>query len=728
MKRKIASLSLCLVLVLGAVFQSAVCAYAATNPFTKTGNMAQDMVNAALAQQNKKVADFSGMPKDNWCAYFICWCANASGASAAGILPTKYSDCSTTGKVAYWAAKHKGMVYVFTADGKSKMQQNAPSGNWSYVSQSSVTPKVGDIALFHWKGASGTWNHVGIVYKVDSSKIYYVDGNGTSGGYNNSYVTTHTLSRTSSEIAGYIRPAYSGSGGTVSSSITLKSASYTNLKENSVQVRGTCQYSGIRPSEVGLYFGTSPDNMKKVDSDQINHTKNPFDIWYDRSGLTPGTTYYWRLYALVNGKTVWNSDGVQSFRTPGTAPVKNYTLSFQTNRGSSISPVTKTAGTSVSLSGYTPSRTGYTFAGWYSDSSLTKQVTSVTLNSNMTVYARWLENEVPLYYRLSFQTNGGSSISSVTETAGTWVSLSDYTPSRTGYTFGGWYSDSSLTNRVTSVTLNSNMTVYARWLENEVPLYYRLSFQTNGGSSISSVTETAGTWVSLSGYTPSRTGYIFGGWYSDSSLTNRVTSVTLNSNMTVYAKWTKEQQDDDEVYVRGFTDVLRNSPYASAVRYVYDNGLMNGVSLTRFEPVGSLSRAMIVTILYRQEGSPSVSGAAGFLDVPSGQWYSAGVAWAAKNGIVNGYGNGSFGPDDNVSREQMLTILYRYAQQKGIDTSARGSLSRYPDAGNISSYAEIPYRWAIAEGVIAPLTSNLYPAMYAFRGEAAVAFKALNEI
>ena len=654
MKRKIASLSLCLVLVLGAVFQSAVCAYAATNPFTKTGNMAQDMVNAALAQQNKKVADFSGMPKDNWCAYFICWCANASGASAAGILPTKYSDCSTTGKVAYWAAKHKGMVYVFTADGKSKMQQNAPSGNWSYVSQSSVTPKVGDIALFHWKGASGTWNHVGIVYKVDSSKIYYVDGNGTSGGYNNSYVTTHTLSRTSSEIAGYIRPAYSGSGGTVSSSITLKSASYTNLKENSVQVRGTCQYSGIRPSEVGLYFGTSPDNMKKVDSDQINHTKNPFDIWYDRSGLTPGTTYYWRLYALVNGKTVWNSDGVQSFRTPGTASVKNYTLSFQTNGGSNISPVTKTAGTSVSLSGYTPSRTGYTFAGWYSDSSLTKQVTSVTLNSNMTVYARWLENEVPLYYRLSFQTNGGSGISSVTETAGTWVSLS--------------------------------------------------------------------------GYTPSRTGYIFGGWYSDSSLTNRVTSVTLNSNMTVYAKWTKEQQDDDEVYVRGFTDVLRNSPYASAVRYVYDNGLMNGVSLTRFEPVGSLSRAMIVTILYRQEGSPSVSGAAGFLDVSSGQWYSAGVAWAAKNGIVNGYGNGSFGPDDNVSREQMLTILYRYAQQKGIDTSARGSLSRYPDAGNISSYAEIPYRWAIAEGVIAPLTSNLYPAMYAFRGEAAVAFKALNEI
>lgn len=351
MKRKIASLSLCLVLVLGAVFQSAVCAYAATNPFTKTGNMAQDMVNAALAQQNKKVADFSGMPKDNWCAYFICWCANASGASAAGILPTKYSDCSTTGKVAYWAAKHKGMVYVFTADGKSKMQQNAPSGNWSYVSQSSVTPKVGDIALFHWKGASGTWNHVGIVYKVDSSKIYYVDGNGTSGGYNNSYVTTHTLSRTSSEIAGYIRPAYSGSGGTVSSSITLKSASYTNLKENSVQVRGTCQYSGIRPSEVGLYFGTSPDNMKKVDSDQINHTKNPFDIWYDRSGLTPGTTYYWRLYALVNGKTVWNSDGVQSFRTPGTASVKNYTLSFQTNGGSNISPVTKTAGTSVSLSG-----------------------------------------------------------------------------------------------------------------------------------------------------------------------------------------------------------------------------------------------------------------------------------------------------------------------------------------------------------------------------------------
>lgn len=133
MKRKIASLTLCLVLVMSVVCQSAVCAYAATNPFTKTGNMTQDMVNAALAQQNKKVADFSGMPKDNWCAYFICWCANASGAAASGALPTKYSDSSTTGKVAYWVAKHKGMVYVFTADGRSKMQQNAPNGNWSYV-------------------------------------------------------------------------------------------------------------------------------------------------------------------------------------------------------------------------------------------------------------------------------------------------------------------------------------------------------------------------------------------------------------------------------------------------------------------------------------------------------------------------------------------------------------------------------------------------------------------
>ena len=587
MKRKIASLTLCLVLVMSVVCQSAICAYAATNPFTKTGNMTQDMVNAALAQQNKKVADFSGMPKDNWCAYFICWCANASGAAASGALPTKYSDSSTTGKVAYWVAKHKGMVYVFTADGRSKMQQNAPNGNWSYVSRSSVTPKVGDIALFHWKGASGTWNHVGIVYKVDSSKIYYVDGNGVSGGYLNSYVTTHSLSRTSSEIAGYIRPAYSDSGGTVSggpvsSSITLKSASYKNLKENSVQLRGTCQYSGTRPSEVGLYLGTSSNNMSKVDSDKINHTKNPFDIWYDRSGLKPGTTYYWRLYAVVNGTTVWNSDGVQSFRTPGTAPVTNYTLNFQTNGGSSISSVKKAAGTSVSLSGYIPSRSGYTFAGWY----------------------------------------------------------------------------------------------------------------------------------------------------SDSSLTNRVTSVTLNANMTVYAGWTKDeqQQDDDEVYVRGFTDVTKNSPYAAAVRYVFDNQLMNGVSSTQFKPAGSLSRAMIVTILYRQEGSPSVYGSTGFRDVSSGQWYSDGVAWAAKNGIVNGYGNGTFGPNDNVSREQMVTILYRYAQRKGIDTSGSGSLSRYPDAGNISSYAEIPYRWAIAEGVIDPLTSNLYPALYAFRGEAAVAFKALNEI
>lgn len=310
MKTKFAKTVLCVLLIMGLVYQTAVCSFAAANSFTKTGDMAQDMVNAALAQKGKKNSDFSGMPDANWCAYFICWVANQAGAASAGLLPKSYSDCGTTGKPAYWVAKKKtGHVYVFTDKGEAKMQTNAPGGNWSKVSRSSVTPKKGDLVLFRWSGAASsvTWSHIGLVYNVDSSKIYYVDGNGVSGeSWATSYVSTHSLSRTSTEIAGYIRPNYPG--GTVQapdpSSITLTATGVTIVTDTTVQINGKCSYTGTRPSEVGLYFGTSPSDLYRAYSDTISSTENPFDIKYSKSGLAAGTTYYYRLCATVNGKEV----------------------------------------------------------------------------------------------------------------------------------------------------------------------------------------------------------------------------------------------------------------------------------------------------------------------------------------------------------------------------------------------------------------------------------------
>ena len=148
-----------------------------------------------------------------------------------------------------------------------------------------------------------------------------------------------------------------------------------------------------------------------------------------------------------------------------------------------------------------------------------------------------------------------------------------------------------------------------------------------------------------------------------------------------------------------YTDASPDSWYASAVRYTYDNGLMNGTGEYSFEPESSMTRAMLVTVLWRYAGSPA-GWENSFTDVPNGSWFTQAVAWAAENGIVNGVGNHKFEPDSNITREQMAAILFRYAAMSGFDTSARGNLDQYPDRGDVSGYAVEPLSWAVAEGLI----------------------------
>lgn len=112
----------------------------------------------------------------------------------------------------------------------------------------------------------------------------------------------------------------------------------------------------------------------------------------------------------------------------------------------------------------------------------------------------------------------------------------------------------------------------------------------------------------------------------------------------------------------GFSDVPANAWYAEAVEYVRDNGLMSGTSSTTFSPNGTMTRAMLATTLYREAGSPSVSGTDAFTDTQDGAWYGDAVLWASQEGVVSGYGNGLFGTNDPVSREQIATILWRYAR------------------------------------------------------------------
>lgn len=168
-----------------------------------------------------------------------------------------------------------------------------------------------------------------------------------------------------------------------------------------------------------------------------------------------------------------------------------------------------------------------------------------------------------------------------------------------------------------------------------------------------------------------------------------------------------------------FTDVSTSDWFYSDVMFVYENGLFSGTDSRSFSPNASMTRAMLVTVLYRLEGEPAGTGSSSFSDVCSGSYYEKAVAWAAANGIVTGTGSTSFSPDAKVTREQLAAILYRYAQYKKLDTDAGAKLDSFSDAGNVSGYASEALSWAVSEGLINGASGRLMPKGDATRAQVA---------
>ena len=168
-----------------------------------------------------------------------------------------------------------------------------------------------------------------------------------------------------------------------------------------------------------------------------------------------------------------------------------------------------------------------------------------------------------------------------------------------------------------------------------------------------------------------------------------------------------------------FTDVREADWFYDDVVYAYENGLFSGTSDTTFSPNASMTRAMLVTVLYRLEGQPTVSGRSGFSDVKLNSYYEDAVTWAADNGIVNGTGASTFSPNANVTREQMAAILYRYAQYKQYGTTASASLNGFSDAAKVSAYAKAPLSWAVAEKLVNGSEGKLLPTGNAMRAQVA---------
>jgi hypothetical protein len=177
---------------------------------------------------------------------------------------------------------------------------------------------------------------------------------------------------------------------------------------------------------------------------------------------------------------------------------------------------------------------------------------------------------------------------------------------------------------------------------------------------------------------------------------------------------------DEEAWKNPFADVKSVDWFYNPVEFVVKNKLFTGVTATTFEPDSNMTRAMLVTVLYSLEGSPAVTGTNAFTDVKDDQWYANAVIWASANGIVEGYGNGTFGANDDVNREQMATILYKYAKRKGHDITKTTDLKAYIDASSIADYAQTAMTWANAEGLITGrTTATLVPGGSATRAEVA---------
>lgn len=208
---------------------------------------------------------------------------------------------------------------------------------------------------------------------------------------------------------------------------------------------------------------------------------------------------------------------------------------------------------------------------------------------------------------------------------------------------------------------------------------------------------------------------------------NTVNFQTSGFSLFVIADFETEDQPEIEL---PFTDVPTGTWYYEPISYVYQHKLMAGMTDTLFAPDGTLARAQFATVLYRMNGEPDVSYSDVFPDVPKGQWFTDAVMWASNEGIVNGYGDtGLFGPDDNITREQMTLMMYYYAKYKDIDIGNSADLSEYKDASDVSKYAKEAMQWAVGNGIIVGEENGtiLNPQGNATRAECAVIIKAFIE-
>lgn len=323
------------------------------------------------------------------------------------------------------------------------------------------------------------------------------------------------------------------------------------------------------------------------------------------------------------------------------------------------------------------------------------------------------------------------------------------TASRSGYRLDGWYTEAKGGEKITTDTLfTEDTTVYAQWSKKSSSSsrydgYITIINPKNGEVSVSDDWANEDEKITLT-ITPDK-GYVVDkieivdlegdkidakkvddedGKYTFRMANCDVTvTVTFKEEGKTTEDTDKEEDKDDEsteTTELNFTDVKESDWFFKGVEYVVDKGIMSGVSENEFAPSGKLTRAMLVQMLYNMESRPACDAENAFMDVPVGQWYTDAVIWANDEKIVSGMGEGLFAPNMEITREQMVAMLYNYAKYKGYDVTASADLSAFADTASVSTWAQPAMQWAVAEGYISGMGDNqLAPQGTATRAEIA---------
>ena len=368
----------------------------------------------------------------------------------------------------------------------------------------------------------------------------------------------------------------------------------------------------------------------------------------------------------------------------------SYTLTFDTNGGSAIAPITQDYGTAITAPA-DPTKTGYTFAGW------TPAIPATMPAENMTIKAKWTMNQ----YTLTFDTNGGSTIAPITQDYGTAITA-PADPTKTGYTFAGW------TPAIPTTMPAENLTVTAQWRYNgggsSGYSYYTIKATAGAGGSISptgSVSVREGRDQTFT-ITPDK-GYAVSNVKIDGKSIGAVKSYTFENVSRPHTIEVIFMKANGNPQAGVFVDVATGSYYEDAVDWAVENGITQGTDDTHFAPDGICTRAQAVAFLWRAAGSPKPETCTmPFADVPAGSYYYDAVLWAVENGIAKGTSDTTFSPNMTCSRAQIVTFLWRSEK-----SPAAGTANPFADVKSTAYYADAVL-WAVKENIAKGTTNTTF--------------------